>query len=56
MDSKQDVQLAFVNGLKGVDYEKQYELALRDLAEVMFDMTDEDFKNNEVKPVENDPQ
>lgn len=53
MDSKQDVQLAFINALKAADYEKQYELALRDLAEVMFDMTDEDFENNEVKSVEN---
>lgn len=54
MDSKQDVQLAFVNGLKGVDYEKQYELALRDLAEVMFDMQ---FDINN-KPIvnENDPK
>lgn len=54
MDTKNDEQLAFVNALKAVDYEKEYRQALRDLAEAMFDMTDEDFENNEVKSVEND--
>lgn len=53
MDTKNDEQLAFVNALKAVDYEKEYRQALRDLAEAMFDMTDEDFENNEVKSVEN---
>lgn len=47
------VGLSFVNALKEIDYEKEYRQALRDLAEVMFDMTDEDFENNEVKSVEN---
>ena len=46
-------QMAYVNALKAVDYEKEYNQALRGLAEVMFDMTDEDFENNEVKSVEN---
>lgn len=54
MDSKQDVQLAFVNGLKAVDYERQYELALRDLAEVMFDMKFDE--NNKPIANENDPK
>lgn len=54
MDSKQEVQLSFVEALKGLDYEKQYQQALRDIAEIMFDMTDEDFKNNEVKSVKNE--
>jgi hypothetical protein len=46
-------QIAYVNALKAVDYEKEYQQALRDIAEAMFDMTDEDFENNEVKSVEN---
>lgn len=46
--STTDEEIAFVNALKAVDYEKEYRQALRDLAEVMFDMTDEDFENNEV--------
>lgn len=48
--TKTDRQIAYVNGLKGADmakeYEQQYLKALRDIAEVMFDMTDEDFENN----------
>lgn len=47
-------QIAYVNALKAVDYEKEYHQALRDLAEAMFDMTEEDFKNNEVKSAKND--
>ncbi|MBQ2177264.1 MAG: hypothetical protein II453_20190 [Alphaproteobacteria bacterium] len=50
---KNEEMIAFVNALKAVDFEKEYQQALRDLAEVMFDMTDEDFENNEVKSVEN---
>lgn len=53
MDEKQEQQLAFINALKAVDFEKEYQAALRDIAEAMFDMTDEDFENNEVKSVEN---
>lgn len=52
-DLKQERQIAFVNALKEIDYEKEYQQALRDIAEAMFDMTDEDFENNEVKSVEN---
>lgn len=52
-DLKQERQIAFVNALKEIDYEKEYQQALRDIAEAMFDMTDEDFVNNEVKSVEN---
>lgn len=52
-DLKQERQIAFVNALKEIDYEKEYRQALRDIAEAMFDMTDEDFENNEVKSVEN---
>ena len=57
MDSKQDIQLAFVNGLKAVDAEKQsqeltdeqrwdmwYEAELKALAEAMFDMEEQDFQ------------
>lgn len=52
MDLKQERQLSFVEALKAMDYEKEYERALKDIAEVMFDM---DFtENNEVKSVEND--
>ena len=39
-------QTAFVNALKAVDYEKEYQQALRDLAEAMFDMEFDD-ENNE---------
>lgn len=59
MDTKNDVEIAFVNALKALDADKEYEFeqmylkALRNIAEVMFDMTDEDFDNNEVKSVEN---
>lgn len=55
MDSKQEQQLAFVEALKALDADKEYEFeqmyqkALRNIAEVMFDMTDEDFENN--KPI-----
>lgn len=52
-DLKQERQIAFVNALKEIDYEKEYQQALRDIAEAMFDMTDEDFENNEVKSVTN---
>jgi len=45
-----EYQTAFVKALEAIDYEKEYQKALRDLAEVMFDL-DED--NNEVKSVEN---
>ena len=51
--STTDEEIAFVNALKAVDYEKEYQQALRDIAEAMFDMTDEDFENNEVKSVTN---
>lgn len=50
---KNEEMIAYVNALKAVDFEKEYQQALRDLAEAMFDMTDEDFENNEVKSVEN---
>lgn len=36
--SKQEEQLAFVNALKAVDYEKEYQQALRDIAETVLDM------------------
>lgn len=53
-----DEEIAFVNALKALDEDKEmqlmYENAMKDLARVMFDMTDEDFENNEVKSVEND--
>lgn len=55
-DLKQEKQMAFVNALKVLDDEKMeqmYQKALRDIAETVFDMTDEDFENNEVKSVEN---
>ena len=46
MDLKQERQLSFVEALKAMDYNKEYERALKDIAEVMFDM---DFsENNEV--------
>lgn len=48
-----DEEIAYVNALKAVDFEKEYQAALRDIAEAMFDMTDEDFENNKVKSVEN---
>ena len=37
-DLKQERQMAFVNALKEIDYEKEYQQALRDIAEAMFDM------------------
>ena len=47
-DLKQERQMAFVEALKAVDYEKEYQQALRDIAEAMFDM---DFsENNDVEP------
>lgn len=50
-------QMAFVNALKAIDEDKEmqlmYENTMKDLARAMFDMTDEDFENNEVKSVEN---
>jgi hypothetical protein len=57
MDLKQERQLSFVEALKAMDsmknddlvmdYEKEYERALKDIAEVMFDM---DFTENN-KPI-----
>ena len=48
-------QMAFVNALKAIDEDKEmqlmYENTMKDLARAMFDMTDEDFENNEVKSV-----
>lgn len=48
-------QMAFVNDLKAIDEDKEmqlmYENTMKDLARAMFDMTDEDFENNEVKSV-----
>lgn len=38
MDTKNDEQIAFVNALKAVDYEKEYLQALRDIAETVLDM------------------
>jgi RecB family exonuclease len=35
MDDKQERQLAFVEALKAVDYEKEYQQALRDIAETV---------------------
>lgn len=35
MDNKQERQLAFVEALKAVDYEKEYQQALRDIAETV---------------------
>lgn len=35
MDSKQERQLAFVEALKAVDFEKEYQQALRDIAETV---------------------
>ena len=46
MDTKNDEMLAYVNALKYIDYEKEYQQALRDIAEVMFDMEFDD-ENNE---------
>jgi len=52
-----DEEIAWVNALKAIDESKEmrliYENSLKDLARAMFDMTDEDFENNEVKSVEN---
>lgn len=61
-DTKQDIQIAFVNSLIALDEDKElkpiyerlerdYEKALRDIAETVLGMTDEDFENKE-KPVE----
>lgn len=46
-DLKQERQICFVNALKEIDYEKEYQQALRDIAEAMFDMEFDD-ENNEV--------
>lgn len=78
MDTKNDVELAFVNALKAVDYEKNWKekysdqlnskeelktLAdwekiyleqLKELGRELFDMTDEDFENNEMIVEPND--
>lgn len=35
MDSKHERQLAFVEALKAVDFEKEYQQALRDIAETV---------------------
>lgn len=35
MDDKQERQLAFVEALKAVDFEKEYQQALRDIAETV---------------------
>lgn len=35
MDNKQEQQLAFVEALKAVDFEKEYQQALRDIAETV---------------------
>lgn len=35
MDLKQERQLSFVEALKAVDYEKEYQQALRDIAETV---------------------
>lgn len=43
-----EYQTAFVNALKAVDYEKEYQQALRDIAETVLDIEFDD--NNEVKP------
>lgn len=59
-----DYQVAYVNALKALDedkelkpiyerMEREYQQALRDIAETVLGMTDEDFENNEVKSVEN---
>ena len=54
---KTERQIAFANALKALDEDKElnemYENALREIGRDLFDMTDEDFKNNEVKSVEN---
>ena len=50
MENKQDIQLSYVNALKAVDYEKEYQQSLKDLAEAIFDM---DFQNNDVEPKNN---
>lgn len=53
-----DYQVAYVNALKALDedkilrpiyerLERDYQQALRDIFETVFDMTDEDFENNE---------
>ena len=46
MDTKNDEQLAFVNALKYIDYEKEYQQALRDIAETVLGV--EFDENNEV--------
>lgn len=42
-----DEEIAYINALKAVDFEKEYQAALRDIAEAMFDMEFDD-ENNEV--------
>lgn len=41
-----EYQTAFVKALEAIDYEKEYQQALRDIAEAMFDMEFDD-ENNE---------
>lgn len=49
-----EYQTAFVEALKAVDYEKEYQQALRDIAETVLDIEFDD--NNEVKPSNTDVQ
>lgn len=51
--TKEEIDIALVNAFKAVDYEKEYQKALRDLAKVMFDLDDE---NNEVELLNTDVQ
>jgi hypothetical protein len=53
---KEEVKIAFVHALKAVDRMKQREAALKEFAKVMFEMTDQDFENNQIMSVENDPE
>lgn len=47
-------QMAFVNALKAVDYEKEYQQALRDIAETVLDMRFDENNRPIVEP--NDPK
>lgn len=49
-----EYQTAFVEALKAVDYEKEYQQALRDIAETVLDIEFDD--NNVVKPSNTDVQ
>ena len=53
---KEEKQIAYINALKAVDRMKQREAALKEFAKVMFEMSDEDLLNNEVKSDENDTE